>query len=152
MESSSFPWILGLSPSSLPEIISPPAVTKATASLGALRAQISIPGMKVKAMQGMVAVHSFSHSSASWTIETFMCEVFPCSFSHFFPVSFVYVMLDPAQSNFTSSNMMRVYLPAASQIRLSEVSPSLKFPLLIASHPMSSHFPFSPPNFITAQC
>ena len=79
----------GLSPSILPEIMPPPADTKVTASLGALRAQISIPGMKVKAMQGTVAVHSFSHSSASWTIETFMCEVFPFSFSHFFPVSFV---------------------------------------------------------------
>ena len=45
--------------------------------------------MKVKAIQGTVAVHSFSHSWASWTMETFMCEVFPFSFSHFIPVSFV---------------------------------------------------------------
>ena len=89
VDSKAFPRTVGLSPSSLPEIISPPAGTKVTASLGALRAQISIPGMKVKAMQGAVAVHSFSHSSSSWTIETFMCEVFPFSFSHFIPVSFV---------------------------------------------------------------
>ena len=62
-----FPSTPGLSPSSLPEIMPPPADTKVTASLGALRAQISIPGMKVKAMQGTVAVQSFSRSS--WTIE-----------------------------------------------------------------------------------
>ena len=87
VEFNFFPCTLGLSPSSLPETISDPAEAKVTASLGAFKAQISISGMKVKATQGTVAVHSFSHSSVLWTIKTFIWDVFPSSFVHFLPVS-----------------------------------------------------------------
>ena len=49
--------------------------------------EAEVDGVKVKATQGTVAVHSFSHSSVLWTIKTFMWDVFPFSFVHFLPVS-----------------------------------------------------------------
>merc|ERR1719341_2936633 len=79
-------------------------------------------------MQGTVAVHSFSHSSASWTIETFMCEVFPFSFSH--------CSLTDMAVSFSSAHVLDLDCFATNVIPLPVFSPQLDCSTMLDSTPV----------------